>query len=337
MSIQRKIASLLAATMLTGACTLTTASADKIRVSTTVADTSNWVAAAKKFEELVEERSGGRHDVEVFPSGVLVGGNDRVELEMAQAGAVDIIMKSTPWLSQLNKEFMVVSMPWIFPDANTAMGVMDGPVGKRLSDQLASIGIEAYGWGSGSFFQLYSNPGPIRTPADIADVKIRTPGLDLYLDSWKAVGAVPVAMSFAEVFTALQAGAIDGGISPIPLIYASRFFEVSKNIAVINFSFEAIGILGSKAAMARFSPEDQELIRQAAHDAMVFQRELAAKEESELAKKMEETGVTIQTPSPEALADFKQRVAPIFDQYRGEIGEELVSLVEDEVKKLSGK
>ena len=73
------------------------AAADNIRVSTTVAETSNWVAAARKFKELVEERSD--HTVEVFPSGVLVGGNDRVELEMAQAGAVDIIMKTTIWLS----------------------------------------------------------------------------------------------------------------------------------------------------------------------------------------------------------------------------------------------
>jgi tripartite ATP-independent transporter DctP family solute receptor len=307
--------------------------ADTIRVSTTVAETSNWVAAANRFKELVAERSGGAHTVEVYPSGVLVGGNDRVELEMAQAGAVDIIMKSTPWLSQINGEFMVIAMPWIFPDAETAMSVMDGPVGQRLSTKLTEAGIEPLGWGSGSFFQLYSNPGPIETPDDIANVKIRTPGLDLYLDAWSAVGAVPVSMSFAEVFTALQSGAIDGGISPIPLIYASRFFEVSKNIAEINFSFEAVGMLGSTAALARFSPEDQEMIREAAHDAMLFQREIAASEEAELAAKMQAEGVTIQTPSAEGLAEFKARVAPVFEKYRASIGEDLVAEVEAEVAK----
>ena len=309
--------------------------ADTIRLSTTVADTSNWVAAANKFKELVEERSGGAHTVEVYPRGVLVGGNDRVELEMAQAGAVDIIMKSTPWLSQINGDFMVVSMPWIFPDAETAMAVMDGAVGQRLSANLKATGIEPLGWGSGSFFQLYTNPGPINTVEDIKGVKIRTPGLDLYLDSWSALGSIPVAMSFAEVFTALQAGAIDGGISPIPLIYASRFFEVSKNIAEINFSFEAIGMLGSTAALARFSAEDQDLIRKAGYDAMVYQRELAASQEAELADKMRADGVTIQTPSPEALAEFKALVAPVYDDFRAKIGEELVSEVEAEVAKLS--
>lgn len=313
----------------------TPATAKNIRLSTTVAETSNWVAAANKFKELVHERSNGAHTVEVYPSGVLVGGNDRVELEMAQAGAVDIIMKSTPWLSQINGDFMVVSMPWIFPDADTAMAVMDGSVGQRLSADLKAAGVEPLAWGSGSFFQLYTNPGPIDTVDAIKGVKIRTPGLDLYLNSWSALGAVPVAMSFAEVFTALQAGAIDGGISPIPLIYASRFFEVSKHIAKINFSFEAVGMLASSVTMAGFSAADQAMIRQAAQDAMVFQRELAASQEADLAARMEADGVTIQTPSPEALAEFKARVAPVYQTFRAKIGEDLVAEVEAEVAKHS--
>jgi TRAP-type C4-dicarboxylate transport system substrate-binding protein len=142
---------------------------------------------------------------------------------------------------------------------------------------------------------------------------------------------VPVAMSFAEVFTALQAGAIDGGISPIPLIYASRFFEVSKNIALINFSFEAIGLLAGDVFWQRLSPEDQELIRTAAVEAMAYQRELAASEEAELIAKMEETGVTVQTPSDENLAKFKDAVAPVYATYRDKLGAELVDLVEQEV------
>lgn len=312
------------------------AMAETVRLSTTVAETSNWVAAANKFKELVEERSGGGHTIEVYPNGVLVSGNDRVELEMAQAGAVDIIMKSTPWLTQLDERFMVIAMPWIFPNAETAMAVMEGPVGQELSGGLESAGIRPLAWGSGSFFQLYTNPGPMATAADVADVKIRTPGLELYIDAWQAVGAVPVAMSFAEVFTALQSGAIDGGISPIPLIHASRFFEVSKNISVINFSFEAIGMLASDVFWQRLSDDDKALFEQAAKDAMAYQREVAVSQEEELAATMRDAGVDIQTPSAEGLASFKEKVAPIYDAYKESIGSELVTQVEAEVAKLSG-
>lgn len=335
--MNKSIKKILTGTLMLSCLTMGAAqvNAANIRLSTTVSDSSNWVKAANRFKELVEERSGGAHTVEVYPNGSLVSGNDRVELEMAQAGAVDIIMKSTPWLSQLNPDFMVVSMPWIFPDADAAMAVMDGEVGSKLSSKLESQGIRALSWGSGGFFQLYSNPGPIATTADISGVKIRTPGLDLYIDSWKSVGAVPVAMSFAEVFSALQAGAIDGGISPIPLIYSSRFYEVSKNIAKINFSFEAVGMLASNVFWNRLSAEDKALVEQAAKDAMIYQREVAAEEEEKLAALMEEAGVTIQTPTPEALADFKSKVAPVFDEYKTKIGEELVTEVESAVSALN--
>lgn len=172
-----------AVTTLSVAFSSSGAMAETVRLSTTVAETSNWVAAANKFKQLVEERSGGDHTVEVYPNGVLVSGNDRVELEMAQAGAVDIIMKSTPWLTQLDERFMVIAMPWIFPDSDTAMAVMEGPVGQELSSGLESAGIRPLAWGSGSFFQLYTNPGPMAEAADVADVKIRTPGLELYIDA----------------------------------------------------------------------------------------------------------------------------------------------------------
>lgn len=329
--------SLLAGAVMTAGalCVAGSASADTIRLSTTVSDSSNWVKAANKFKELVEERSGAKHKVEVYANGSLVSGNDRVELEMAQAGAVDIIMKSTPWLSQLNPDFVVVSMPWIFPDTDAAMAVMDGPVGDKLSAKLESQGIRALAWGSGSFFQLYTNPGPIETVDDISGVKIRTPGLELYLDSWSAIGSVPVAMSFAEVFTALQAGAIDGGISPIPLIYASRFYEVSKNIAMVNYSFEAIGMLASNVFWNRLSAEDQALVGQAARDAMVYQREVAASEEADLAKVMQEAGVNIQTPSAEALAGFKAKVAPVYATFKDKVGADLVSEVEAQVSAMN--
>ncbi|MFC6671608.1 TRAP transporter substrate-binding protein [Marinobacterium aestuariivivens] len=329
------IKKLLVSAVMTAGLVAGTSSADTIRLSTTVSDSSNWVKAANKFKELVEARSEGEHKVEVYANGTLVSGNDRVELEMAQAGAVDIIMKSTPWLSQLNPDFIVVSMPWIFPDTDAAMAVMDGPVGDKLSAKLESQGIRALAWGSGSFFQLYTNPGPIETVDDIAGVKIRTPGLELYLNSWSSIGSVPVAMSFAEVFSALQAGAIDGGISPIPLIYSSRFYEVSKNISMVNFSFEAIGMLASNVFWARLSDDDKALVAQAAKDAMIHQREVAASEETELARVMEASGVSIHTPSEEALAGFKAKVAPVYAEFKEKVGAELVSEVEAQVKALS--
>lgn len=308
--------------------------AAKIKIATNVADTSNWIAGAKRFKEIVERESGGRHTVEIHANGVLSGRNDRVELEMAQAGAVEIIMKTTPWLAQLHPDFMVISMPWIFPDAATAMAVMDGPVGERLNKHLQSRRLHALGWGSGSFFQLYGNKGPVKTPDDVKGVKIRTPGLNLYLDSWKAIGANPVAMNFAEVFAALQAGAIDGGISPVPLIYSSRFYEVSKNISLVNFSFEAIGFIASDTFWSKLPDADKALLRKAAAEGMAHQRKVADDEEADLVKKMQAAGVNVYTPTAAELGLFKARLEPVLPGFRKQIGEDLVKQVEAEVARL---
>lgn len=331
-----RVAHLLAAISLAAAFALPVQAA-KIKIATNVADTSNWVEGAKRFKEIVERESKGKHTVEIHANGVLSGRNDRVELEMAQAGAVEIIMKTTPWLAQLQQDFMVISMPWIFPDQKTAMAVMDGPVGELLNKHLESRKLHALAWGSGSFFQLYGNKGPVRTPDDIKGVKIRTPGLSLYLDSWKAIGANPVAMNFAEVFSALQAGAIDGGISPIPLIYSSRFYEVSKHLSVLNFSFEAVGFIVSDVFWSRLPDADKALLRKAAAEGMAYQRQVADREEADLIKKMQAAGVNVHMPTAAELAAFKSRVAPVLAEYKGKIGKELVEKVEAEVKRVSGK
>lgn len=311
----------------------TAVSAKTIKISTTVPETSNWMIAANTFKEAVESKTD--HKVEIYPNGVLVSGNDRVELEMAQAGAVDIIMKTTIWLSQLNQEFLVTAMPWMFPNAEVAMKVMDGPAGERLSKSLSKVGLEALAWGDGGFFQLYSKENQVNTPKEIQGVKIRVPGNPIFVDSWNKVGAVPTPISFAEIFSSLQSGAIDGGVATTPLIYAKRFYEVAPHVSIINFSFESVGMIASSALMNSLSEADKAIVKQAAIDGMKAQRAAAAKENKSYLDKMTEAGAKIYVPSDAELEQFKMVAKPVYDQFKQKIGAELVGSVEDSVKKLS--
>ncbi len=307
-----------------------------IRVSFTVASGSIWDRGAQKFKQLVEERSGGKIGMEIFPNGTLVSGNDRVELEMVQAGAVDIALKSTIWLTQLDKRFFAVCLPWLFKDDKAAMAFMDGPIGQQLSGDLEkNVDLIPLAWGSGSFFQLYTNKGPITKPADMAGVKIRVPGNEIFVNSWKAIGAVPVSMSFGEVFPALQTGTIDGGTSPIPLIYSSKFYEISKYLCINNFAFEAIGVLAGAPFWSTLSPEEQKLVREAAVDAMKFQRQEAENEDAKLLETMKKAGMNAVVLSPEQLGEFKKLAAPIYAKARTDYGEQFVKSVEDEAAKLN--
>ena len=308
------------------------AMAKTIKISTTVPETSNWLLAAAKFKEIVEARTD--HTVEVYPNGVLVSGNDRVELEMAQAGAVDIIMKTTIWLSQLNQDFLVTAMPWMFPDAEVAMKVMDGPIGEQLSDSLTEVGLQALAWGDGGFFQLYSKEGPVMAPDGIAGVKIRVPGNPIFVDTWNKVGAVPTPISFAEIFSALQSGAIDGGVATTPLIYARRFYEAANYISIINFSFESVGLIASKVLLDGLSDADNAVLKEAAVEGMKVQRAAAISENETYISSMTADGAQIYVPTTAELDQFKVIAKPVYDQFKEQIGAELVSRVEDAVQAL---
>ncbi len=303
-----------------------------IKISTTVPETSNWMIAANKFKEVVEAKTD--HVVEVYPNGVLVSGNDRVELEMAQAGAVDIILKTTIWLSQLNQEFLVTAMPWMFPNAEVAMKVMDGPVGDRLSQSLKEVGLEALAWGDGGFFQLYSKKGPVQAPDGIKGVKIRVPGNPIFVDTWNEVGAVPTPISFAEIFSSLQSGAIDGGVATTPLIHAKRFYEVAKYISIINFSFESVGMIASNALLSGLSDAERNVLKEAAVGGMVAQRAAALEENKSYLDNMMKAGAEIYIPTTAELNQFKEIAKPIYDNFKNKIGSELVGQVENEVMSL---
>ncbi len=309
------------------------AMAATLKISTTVPETSNWMVAANKFKEIVEAKTA--HKVQVYPNGVLVSGNDRVELEMAQAGAIDIIMKTTIWLSQLNQDFLVTAMPWIFPNAEVAMKVMDGPTGQQLSTSLNKVGLEALAWGDGGFFQLYSKKGPIKTPDGIKGVKIRVPGNPIFVSTWEEIGAVPTPISFAEIFSSLQAGAIDGGVATTPLIYAKRFYEVAGYTSIINFSFESVGMIANKSMLDSLSAADRAVLKQAAVEGMKAQRAAAIAENETYLSKMTAAGSKIYVPNDEELGQFKAIAKPIYEQFKQKIGADLVSRVEGEVKALN--
>jgi TRAP-type C4-dicarboxylate transport system substrate-binding protein len=223
----------------------------------------------------------------------------------------------------------------MFPDAEVAMKVMDGPTGERLSNSLTKVGLQALAWGDGGFFQLYSKRETVKTPDGIKGVKIRVPGNPIFVDTWNAIGAVPTPISFAEIFSSLQSGAIDGGVATTPLIYAKRFYEVAKHISIINFSFESVGMIASKEMLDGLSDADRAVLKTAALEGMKVQRAAALEEDKSYLDKMTAAGAVIYVPSAEELGQFKSIARPIYDEFKQKLGPELVSSVEEQVKALA--
>ncbi len=306
--------------------------AQTVHVSYNVAEGSSWDQGAQVFKEEVEKNSDGKYKVSLHPNAAMAGGNDRVELEMVQGGAIQFLIKSTTWLTGLDDKFQVLGLPWLFPDHETANKVMDGEAGDALMDLFKEKDLVGMAWGVNGFRQVTNSRQAIKEPADLKNLKVRVPGIPLYLSIFKALGANPTTMSFSEVFTALQTKTVDGQENPMSLIWSSHFYDVQKHMTIWNYSYDAIAFAASSSFWDGLDEDDQKLFSEAAKKAMDYEREVVQKEDDELPGKLADEGVEVTKLSDDELKVFQEALQPVYDEYKEKLGEEFVELFEKGVK-----
>jgi len=186
--------------------------------------------------------------------------------------------------------------------------------------------VVALGFGENGFRQITNNVRPIATPADIEGLKIRIPGIKMYISLFKELGADPTAMNFAEVFTSLQQGAIDGQENPLDVIYSSKFQEVQKYISLWNYSYDALILGMNKDKFESFDEETQNILKECAVEACAYQRKLNREKGEEQLEFFKEQGMQVTELTDEQIAAFQEKVKPVYDEYEPIIGKELLDL-----------
>jgi tripartite ATP-independent transporter DctP family solute receptor len=145
----------------------------------------------------------------------------------------------------------------------------------------------------------------IKTPADLAGVKLRMPGTEAWLFLGTALGASPLPVAFTEIYTALQTGAIDGQDNPLPTVRDSKFFEVTKQIVLTSHLVDQNYIAFSKKVWDRLTPQQQAVVQKAADDAAESARTKQLALEVELEGFFKEKGLKVYTPDVDA---FRKKV-----------------------------
>ena len=141
-----------------------------------------------------------------------------------------------------------------------------------------------------AFRQLTTNKKEVVTPDDMKGQKIRIPSMKMYIDLYKALGADPTVMNFAEVFTSLQQGTIDGQENPVPVIYTSKLAEVQKYMTIWNYSYDPIVLGVNKKMFDALDKETQNILRQTAKEACEYQVKLNREEEAKQLAEMKSEG-----------------------------------------------
>lgn len=296
----------------------------KLSMSVTTGDTSTWFLGAQKFADELSERTNGRFEIDVVGNEQLSGGNQQTGIEMLLRGNTDLSYHSTIIYSIIDERFGVISAPFLFSDLSEADAAIEGSGGEALNDILREIGVEPLGFGENGFRQITNDVRPIETVEDMKDLKVRIPGISMYIDLFRALGADPTAMAFAEVFTSLQQGTIDGQENPIDVIHSARLNEVQDYISMWNYSYDPLVLGMNKELFDSLHPQDQEAVREAAAIANAYQKELNRERSDELIEELKAAGMQFSYLTEEQLAGFREKVEVIYEQYEEVWGAELL-------------
>ncbi|MBI4806690.1 MAG: DctP family TRAP transporter solute-binding subunit [Desulfovibrio sp.] len=273
-------------------------------------------AMAMVFKALVESGTNRSLTVQTFPNGQL--GKDNEVLSQVKDDVIQSGIFTVGGFAAMYPMISVLDVPFAFPNISSTYKVLDGPFGQKLSaDIQKKTGFKVLGFGdSGGFFAITNSKKPIKTPDDLKGLKIRTMGLETHKRQMAAMGAMPVVIAWAEVYTSLQTGVADGQQNPIPVIAFGKIDEVQKYLTLSEHLFAAYVWVMNDKFYQGLTPMEKNVVNYAAKSAIVAGRGLARVIEASdrglpaLSKKLEVYALT-----PEEKAKFRDAAVPVVKQY----------------------
>ncbi len=271
-----------------------------------------YMVGAKKFADLIKERTNGRIEIKLYPSNQL-GKGEREMTEGIQQGAIDLLVTSTGPLGGFSPSINILDFPFLFRDNAHVDLVLDGPIGRKLLDDFEKANIKALAFWENGFRHLTNNKVSVKKVDDAKGLKIRTMENKVHLAAWKAAGLNPTPMAWGEVYTALQQRVIDGQENPVAVYYASKFWDVQKHFSLTAHVYSPSPFLMSKKTFDAMPKEDQELFVKTAYEVAKFQRKINRDAEEDKLKEIASKGVTVVRDVDRE--SFKKAMAPIYDQF----------------------
>jgi C4-dicarboxylate-binding protein DctP len=279
------------------------------------------VVAANNFAARVNEEMNGIMCVEVFPNSTLFG--DSKELEALLLGDVQFLAPSLSKFGSYTRKYGVFDLPFIFEDIDAAIRFTQSDTGRALLNDMSDLGFVGLGyWMSG--MKYFSANKPLIVPSDANGLKFRVQASDVAKAMIAAMGASPQPMAFAEVYGALQTGVVDGQENTWSNIYTKKFFEVQDSVTETNHQLLAYLFMTSTDFLDSLEPavRDQLLI---IADEVTQQANLDVKAaEAKNRQNILDSGGTINELSAEQRAEWVEAMRPVWDQFEGDIGIEII-------------
>ncbi|MNX58130.1 2,3-diketo-L-gulonate-binding periplasmic protein YiaO precursor [compost metagenome] len=320
----RKRSSLLGAALLASAALAPlSAHALDIKLGHVLAPSHSWNKAAEGFAAEVKEKTNGRVNFVLFPSGQL--GNEKTMLEGLQIGSQGAAIIGSGSLQPIEPKFGVVELPYTWSTSQQAYKAYDGDLGAALAKLADKKNLTIISWWENGFRHVTNNRGPVNKPADLNGLKTRVTPDKMRLDTFTALGANPAPLAFGELYSALQQKVFDAQENPLSIIYTSSFFEVQKYLSLTGHVWGPANLIISKPVWSRISADDKAIVQAAADKWRDAQRKMISDGDQQFVAQLKERGMQVNDVDKAA---FAAAVEPVWKTYSVTYGPELMALVQ---------
>jgi tripartite ATP-independent transporter DctP family solute receptor len=293
---------------------------------------SNQGRAAKLFADEVDKRSGGKMKLRAVGAAAL--GSDVQMQQALMGGAQEMMVGSTATLVGITKEMALWDTPFLFSNAREADALLDGPIGDTIRNKLQEKGLVGLVYWENGFRNLTNNKRPVTKMEELGGMKLRVMQNEIFLDSFKTLGANAVPMAFSELFSALETNTVDGQENPFNTILSSKFYEVQKYLTVTNHVYSPWIVLASKKWWDGLSKDEQKVLADAARVSRDFERKDTRDEAGRAMADLKVKGMQVNELSLAEATRMRNKLTRVYAQIGSQVGMDLWIQTQNELMKM---
>jgi len=287
-----------------------------------------------KMTACLAQKSGGKMKLQAFWGGAL--GGDLQATQALRSGTQEMVVTSTSPLVGILPDLGVFDLPFLFANEKEADGILDGAFGKYISDKMPGVGLVNLSYWENGFRNLTNSRRPVEKVEDFSGLKVRVMQNNIFLDTFKTVGANATPMAFQEVFAALETKAIDAQENPFVTIDTSKFFEVQRYLSVTRHAYTPFMVLYSKTLFDRLSGDEQKALMECAAEGQAEQRKVSRDLSTKSLDNLKKQGMIVNEISADQQKRLREAVKPVYERGAASIGKETVDRMQSELAKIRG-
>lgn len=290
--------------------------ATKITIAIPDPEESYIGVAAKEFANRAMKYADGTLNITISGNGSLYGGDTAAGIKQLSAGSLQMLILASSVYASFKPGFNVISVPYMFDDQAQLLDYLNSETGDALMKSVDDIGITTVGKWTRSFREITNSKKPINSPDDLKGLVLRVPNNSLYVEFFKACGAVTTPMNFSEVYNALQLNTLDGQENPVDVPYSNKFYEVQKYISFTNHMADAWVVGVNSKFFDSLTDEQKEAIQKAGEEVQQWNVNYMASQDKVALQTLIDNGMEANDISDEAKEQFIEISKSCYDTFK---------------------